>query len=86
MGRNTADGLQEVTANHDEPPYGTSPVHRKPLLLYLATNSYAIGALIAQEDGGGVEQPVYYINRALKDAETHYPKAKRACLAIMYAS
>ena len=62
------------------------PIHKKPLLLYLATNSYAIGALIAQEDGSGTEQPIYYINRALKDAETCYPRAERACLAIVYAS
>ena len=61
-------------------------VHRKPLLLYLAANSYAIGSLIVQEDRGGVKQPVYYISRALKDAETHYPKAERACLAIVYTS
>ena len=52
----------------------------------MATNSYAIGALIAQEDGGGVEQPMYYISRALKDAETYYPRAERACLAIVYTS
>ena len=63
-----------------------APVHRKPLLLYLAANFYAIGALIAQEDGGGVEQPMYYISHALKDAETRYLRAKMACLAIMYAS
>ena len=63
-----------------------TPVHKKPLLLYLAANSYVIGALIAQKDGGGVEQPVYYISRTLKDAETHYPRAERACLAIVYAS
>ena len=61
-------------------------VHRKPLLLYLAANSYAIGALIAQEDGGGVKQLVYYISHALKDAKTRYPRAERACLAIVYAS
>ena len=52
----------------------------------MATNSYAIGALITQEDGGGVEQLVYYISRALKDAETHYPRVEKACLAIVYAS
>ena len=62
-----------------------APTHKKPLLLYMATNSYAIGALIAQEDGGSVEQPMYYISCALKDAETHYPRAERACLAILYA-
>ena len=48
-------------------PTVQAPVHRKPLLLYLAANSYAIGALITQEHGGGVEQLVYYISRALKD-------------------
>ena len=62
-----------------------TPIHKKPLLLYLATNSYAIGALIAQEDGGGVEQLVYYINHALKNVETYNPRAEKACLAIMYA-
>ena len=61
-------------------------VRKKPLLLYLATNLYAIGALIAYENGSGIEQLVYYISHALKDVETRYPRAKRACLAIVYAS
>ena len=60
-------------------------IHKKPSLLYLATNLYAIGALIAQEDGGGAEQLVYYISYTLKDAETRYPRAERPCLAIVYA-
>ena len=64
-------------------PTVQAPIHKKPLLLYLATNSYAIGALIAQEDEGGIEQLVYYISRTLKDTETHYPKAEKACLAIV---
>ena len=57
---------------------------KKPLLLYLSTNLYAIGTLIAQEDVGGIEQPIYYISRALKDVETRYPRAKKACLAIVH--
>ena len=61
-------------------------VHRKPLLLYLASSPSAIGALIAQEDRGDIEQPVYYINCALRDVETCYPRAKRVCLVIVYAS
>ena len=67
-------------------PTVQAPIRKKPLLLYLATSQYAIDALIAQEDGGGIEQPVYYISRALKDTKTHYPRAERACLAIVYAS
>ena len=61
-------------------------VCRKQLLLYLASSPSAIRALIAREDGGGIEQPVYYISYALRDAETCYPRTKRVCLAIVYAS
>ena len=61
-------------------------IYKKPLLFYLATNQYAIGALITQKGGDGIEQPVYYISHALKDTETCYPKAEKACLAIVYAS
>ena len=75
--------LQQIMMN---PPTVQAPIHKKPLLLYLATNSYAIGALITQEDRGGTERPIYYISRALKDAETRYLRVERACLAIMYAS
>ena len=75
--------LQQIMMNL---PTVQAPIHKRPLLLYLATNSYAIGALITQEDGSGAEQPIYYINHALKDAETRYPRAERACLAIIYAS
>ena len=52
---------------------------KKPLLLYLASSPFAIGALIAQEDVGGIEQLVYYISHALRDVETRYPGAERVC-------
>ena len=60
-----------------------APIRKKPLLLHLTTNLYAIGASISQENGGGIEQPVYHINRALKDVEARYPREKKACLAIV---
>ena len=75
--------LQQIMMNL---PTVQALICKKPLLLYLATNQYAIGVLITQEDGSGIEQPVYYISRALKDTETRYPRAERACLAIVYAS
>ena len=40
-------------------PTVQAPVHKKSLLLNMASSPLAIGALIAQEDGGGIEQPVY---------------------------
>jgi hypothetical protein len=67
-------------------PTVCAPIFGKPLRLYLASKSQAIGALIAQEDGSGIEQPVYYVSRALKDAESRYSGAERSCLALIYAS
>ena len=45
-------------------------VRRGPLLLYLASNSQAIRALLAQEDDDRNEQPIYYVSKTLKDTET----------------
>ncbi|XP_075665045.1 uncharacterized protein LOC142634639 [Castanea sativa] len=63
-----------------------APVRGQPLLLYLASNSQAIGALLAQEDDDENEQPIYYVSRTLKDVETRYPKIEKACLVVIYAS
>ena len=63
-----------------------APVHGRPLLLYLALNSQAIGALLVQQDDERNEQPIYYVSRTLKDTETRYPKIQRACLVVIYTS
>uniref|UniRef100_A0A2N9J359 RNA-directed DNA polymerase n=1 Tax=Fagus sylvatica TaxID=28930 RepID=A0A2N9J359_FAGSY len=67
-------------------PTVCAPIPGKSLRLYLASNSQAIGALIAQENDKGVEQPIYYVSRTLKDAESRYSGAERSCLALIYAS
>uniref|UniRef100_A0A2N9HIL5 RNase H type-1 domain-containing protein n=1 Tax=Fagus sylvatica TaxID=28930 RepID=A0A2N9HIL5_FAGSY len=67
-------------------PTVCAPVPGRPLRLYLASNSEAIGGLVAQKDEEGTERPIYYVSRALKDAETRYSGAERACLALIYAS
>uniref|UniRef100_A0A2N9HZB5 RNase H type-1 domain-containing protein n=1 Tax=Fagus sylvatica TaxID=28930 RepID=A0A2N9HZB5_FAGSY len=67
-------------------PTVCAPISGKSLRLYLASNSQAIGALIAQENDNGVEQPICYVSRTLKDAESQYSRAERSCLALIYAS
>ena len=39
-----------------------------------------------QEGEDGIEQPVYYMSRALRDAETRYPRAKHTCLSLIYVA
>ena len=63
-----------------------APVRGRPLLLYLASNSQAIGALLVQKDEEGNEKPIYYVSMTLKDTETRYPKIERACVVVIHAS
>ena len=63
-----------------------APTSGKPLKLYLATNSEAVGALIAQEDQQGADQPIYYVSWMLKDVETRYSRAEKACLFLIYTA
>uniref|UniRef100_A0A2N9G9A0 RNA-directed DNA polymerase n=1 Tax=Fagus sylvatica TaxID=28930 RepID=A0A2N9G9A0_FAGSY len=80
------EAFERIQAIMTKLPTVCAPTAGKPLRLYLASNSQAIGALVAQEDDDGIEQPVYYVSRGLKDTETRYSVAERACLALVYAS
>ena len=45
-----------------------------------------MGALIAQENQQGADKPIYYVSRILKDVETRYSRAEKACLSLIYAA
>ncbi|XP_026451457.1 uncharacterized protein LOC113351736 [Papaver somniferum] len=49
-----------------------------------ASSDTAVGAVLAQEDDEGIEHPIYYFSRTLRDAELRYPKAEKACLALIH--
>nr|XP_023919258.1 uncharacterized protein LOC112030827 [Quercus suber] len=85
-GAEQQEAFQRVQQIMNHLPTLQAPVCGRPLLLYLASNAQAIGALLAQEDDDGNEQPVYYVSRTLKDAETRYPRIEKACLVVIYAS
>ena len=83
-GTEQQEAFQRIQQIMNHLPTLQAPVREQPLLLYLASNSHAIEALLAQEDDDGNE--LYYVCRTLKDVETRYPKIKKACLVIIYAS
>jgi hypothetical protein len=59
-----------------------APIMKKPLKLYLASNNQAIGALIAQDDEQGQEQPMYYVSRSLKEMGDTLLKSRASMLSI----
>ncbi|XP_026398957.1 uncharacterized protein LOC113294795 [Papaver somniferum] len=62
-----------------------SLVQGRPLCLYTAFSDTVVGALISQEDDEGIEHPIYYFSRILRDVELRYPKAEKVCLALIHS-
>ncbi|KAI5317576.1 hypothetical protein L3X38_037283 [Prunus dulcis] len=63
-----------------------APIPGLPLKLYLATTNATVGALLAQDDHGEEESPIYYVSRHLRGAEMGYPKTEHLCFALVYAT
>ena len=73
MGKQTVEKFPKAMLDYNEPIHGVGSSSQKATIALAGLKSSAIGPLIAQEDGDGVEQLVYYVCRTLKDTETCYP-------------
>ena len=65
------------------PPVLQPPRPGKALILYLAIEKKAIGAMLAQESGGKDEHAVYYMSKKLLSYETNYSLVEKICLAVI---
>ncbi|XP_041020616.1 uncharacterized protein LOC121262251 [Juglans microcarpa x Juglans regia] len=62
--------------------------HTKPeesLSLYIAVTPDAVSAALMREEGKG-QKPVHYVSRALREAETRYPKVELVAFAMVVAA
>ena len=55
------------------------------LLLYLAVSKHAVSTVVAREEGTK-QLPIYYVSKALLDAETRYSHLEKLALALMDAA
>ena len=56
----------------------------KPYVLHTDASGYALGAVLMQDQGQGL-QPVSYLSSKMKDAETRYAPHEQELLALVYA-
>ncbi|XP_021833842.1 uncharacterized protein LOC110773621 [Prunus avium] len=80
------EAYQQVQQIITKLPTMRAPIPGLPLKIYLAATNAAVGALLAQDNHGGEESPIYYVSRQLRGAETRYPKTELLCLALVYAA
>ncbi|XP_026398788.1 uncharacterized protein LOC113294618 [Papaver somniferum] len=79
------EAFRQIQQILSSPAVMKSPTQGRVLCLYTASSDIVVGALLAQEDDEGIEHPIYYFRRTLRDAELRYPKAEKACLALVHA-
>eukprot|EP01041_Mallomonas_annulata_P004321 gene4321-8593_t len=61
------------------------PDPTRPFEVHTDASDFAIGAVLVQRNGEGVEQPLEYFSRSLSPAEINYTVTENACLAIVAA-
>ncbi|XP_025647205.1 uncharacterized protein [Arachis hypogaea] len=66
------------------PVLGKSKVG-EPLYLYLAITDEALAAVLVWEEGK-VQQPIYFVSKALQGAELRYSKLEKLALALLTSS
>ncbi|XP_071906224.1 uncharacterized protein [Coffea arabica] len=62
----------------------TSPRLGNKLYLYLSVAVEAMSAVLVREEG--VQVPIYYVSRVLRDPETRYTQAEKLVLALIHAA
>lgn len=69
-----------------KPPVLRPPRLGKPLVLYLAIEPEALGAMMVQADETGIEHAVYYLSKKILPYEARYQEVEKVCLAVIWAS
>ena len=62
-----------------------SPKADEVLFTYIMVAPHAISLVLIRTDGG-IQRPVYYVNKSLHEAEVHYLPLEKAILAVVHAT
>ncbi|CAA0819813.1 Unknown protein, partial [Striga hermonthica] len=67
------------------PPTFQKPKPEEMLFLYLGVSDSAISAVLIREEGL-LQSPIYYVSKALHDAELRYPPMEKLAFALVIAA
>lgn len=76
------DDIKQYLIN---PPMLVDSVSGKSFLLYMRAVDHALGALLAQTNGKGHNQVIYYLSQTMIVAKHRYNSIEKECLALTSA-
>ncbi|XP_013613891.1 PREDICTED: uncharacterized protein LOC106320074 [Brassica oleracea var. oleracea] len=74
--------FQQLKRYMATPPVLAKPVEGEPLFLYIAVSATAVSGVLIREERGE-QKPIFYISKALLDAETRYPLMEKLAFAVV---
>ena len=83
---NCQSAFKEIKHYLRQPPILSNPQPNKRLYMYLAVSDWAMNVVLFRCLSHKEQRPVYYINRAMADAETRYSKVEQTILALRSAA
>ncbi|KAH0685749.1 hypothetical protein KY285_019065 [Solanum tuberosum] len=81
----TGNAFENIKSYLTKPPVLAAPVPGKPLILYISAQERSVGALLAQENGKGKENSLYYLSRMMTPNELKYSPIEKLCLALVFS-
>ncbi|XP_042437008.1 uncharacterized protein LOC122022972 [Zingiber officinale] len=76
--------FEELKAYLNSLPVLAKPIAGEPLKIYLSSTNHAVGSALVRSDGE--EQPLYFLNHILKDAESRYTSLEKLAFALVLAA
>ena len=76
------NAFEEIKRYLSQPPILSSLQPGERLYLYLAVTDWAVSAVLLRSLSPREQRPVYFINKALADAETRYSRMEQIALAL----
>ncbi|RVX19371.1 Retrovirus-related Pol polyprotein from transposon 297 [Vitis vinifera] len=80
------NAFEEIKRYLSQPPILSSPQPGERLYMYLAVTDWAVSAVLLRSLSPREQRPVYFISKALADAETRYSRMEQTDLALRTAT
>ena len=76
---------KELKAYLAHPSVLSRPEKEEVLYAYIAVTQHVVSLVLIWVDGG-IQKPVYYVNKSLQEAEVRYLPLEKAILAVIHAT